>query len=99
MDAVGSTHRMGAQPNADAKGQNDAELMDVARKLEASFLSEMLKSAGIGKTPDSFGGGAGEDQFASFLRQAQAEEMVKSGGIGLAQSLFDALKEQDNGGL
>ncbi|WP_091431927.1 rod-binding protein [Aliiroseovarius sediminilitoris] len=90
---------MGAQPNADAKGQNDAELMDVARKLEASFLSEMLKSAGIGKTPDGFGGGAGEDQFASFLRQAQAEEMVKSGGIGLAQSLFDALKEQDNGGL
>ncbi|MCK8463350.1 rod-binding protein [Aliiroseovarius sp. S1339] len=86
-----------ATPNTGLKGPDDARLMDVARKLEASFLSEMLKSAGVGKTPDSFGGGAGEDQFSSFLRQAQADEMVKAGGIGLAQSLFEALKEQDHG--
>lgn len=80
-------------PNQSAQ---DARLMDVAQKLEASFLSEMLKSAGLGKVPDGFGGGAGEDQFSSFLRQAQAEEMVKSGGIGLAQSIFEAMKEQEN---
>lgn len=72
----------------------DRALWNAAKELEASFLSEMLKSAGIGKTPDSFGGGVGEDQFASFLRQEQARSMVDSGGIGLAQSLFDALKEQ-----
>ena len=71
----------------------DARLMAVAQKLEASFLSEMLKSAGLGQARDAFGGGAGEDQFSSFLRQAQADEMVKTGGIGLAQSLFEALKE------
>ena len=98
MDAVGPTHLTSAPSRPDSMGQNDARLMDVARKLEASFLSEMLKSAGVDKTPDSFGGGAGEDQFASFLRQAQAEEMVKTGGIGLAQSLFEALMEQGNGG-
>lgn len=97
MDSVGPTQLAGAPLRAESTGRNDARLMDVARKLEASFLSEMLKSAGVGKTPDSFGGGAGEDQFASFLRQAQAEEMVKSGGIGLAQSLFEALKERDHG--
>jgi len=72
-------------------------LREAARQLEASFLAEMLKSAGLGKTSESFGGGAGEDQFASFLRQAQAEEMVKSGGIGLAESLYLALKERQNG--
>ncbi len=75
----------------------DAELKRVAEQLEATFLSEMLKEAGLGKTSESFGGGAGEEQFASFLRQAQAEEMVKAGGIGLAESLYEALKERENG--
>jgi len=72
----------------------EAALWDVAQKLEASFLSEMLKSAGFGKARDAMGGGVGEDQFSSFLREAQAEEMVKAGGIGLAESLFEALKEK-----
>jgi flagellar protein FlgJ len=35
------------------------QLMAVAQSLEAAFLSEMLKSAGIGETPEEFGGGAG----------------------------------------
>ena len=76
---------------------NDARLREVARKLEATFLAEMLKSAGLGKPRDAFGGGIGEDQFGSFLRQAQADEMVKAGGIGLAESLFEALKERRDG--
>ena len=69
-------------------------LRGAAEKLEATFLSEMLKAAGLGKSRSAFGGGAGEEQFASFLRQAQAEVMVKSGGIGLAESLYLALKEK-----
>ena len=72
----------------------DAVLRKAAGELEATFLSEMLKAAGLGKTRAAFGGGAGEDQFASFLRQAQAGEMVKAGGIGLAESLYQALKEK-----
>lgn len=71
-------------------------LRQAAQQLEAGFLAEMLKSAGLGKVASSFGGGVGEEQFASFLRQAQAEEMVKSGGIGLAESLYHALKERQN---
>lgn len=64
-----------------------------AEKLEASFLAEMLKSAGVGKSP-SFGGGIGEDQFASYQRQALAEKIVESGGIGLAESFYQALVEK-----
>ena len=74
----------------------DAQLRDAAEKLEATFLSEMLKSAGLGTPRDAFGGGQGEEQFSSFLREAQAEELVKSGGIGLAQSLFEAMKVRAN---
>ncbi|WP_127113125.1 rod-binding protein [Shimia sediminis] len=75
----------------------DEKLREVAIELEATFLSEMLKHAGVGKAPDGFGGGAGEDQFASFLRLEQAREMARQGGIGLAETLFEALKESQNG--
>ncbi len=74
----------------------DAALMEAAQKLEATFLAEMLQSAGLGQTSEAFGGGAGEEQFSSFLIQEQALHIVKGGGIGLAQSLFDALKERTN---
>jgi len=86
-----------APPQSQAE-QRDAKLFEAAQKLEAGFLAEMLKSAGLGQPRESFGGGAGEEQFGSFLRQAQAEEMVKRGGIGLAESLYEALKERADAG-
>jgi flagellar protein FlgJ len=78
------------------KSQKDSALMVQAKALEASFLSEMLGLAGVGKTPESFGGGIGEDQFGSFLRDEQARQMVDRGGIGLAQQLFDAMTKGQN---
>ncbi|WP_136443288.1 rod-binding protein [Pacificoceanicola onchidii] len=71
-------------------------LRDAAQALEANFLAEMLKAAGAGKTPEAFGGGAGEDQFSSFLIQEQARAMAAKGGIGLAEQLFQSMKEQLN---
>lgn len=73
-------------------------LRAVAQELEATFLSEMLKSAGLGEPSKSFGGGIGEEQFSSFLRDAQAREMVRAGGVGLAESLYHALKERRDDG-
>ncbi len=90
------THAIGPHPGAPPPSQKDQALREAAQKLEASFLAEMLKSAGLGKSRGQFGGGAGEDQFASFLVQEQAMAMVKAGGIGLSESLFEALKERDN---
>lgn len=79
-------------PNLPDYMQSNPKLREAAEKLEATFLAEMLKSAGVGAPRDTFGGGHGEEQFGSFLREAQAEEMVKSGGIGLAEALFEAMK-------
>ena len=70
-----------------------ADLRRLAGEMEVAFLSEMLDHAGLGETSASFGGGAGEAQFASFLRHEQAKAMVASGGIGLAESLFRAMAE------
>jgi Rod binding domain-containing protein len=70
---------------------HDKQLMKVARELEASFLTEMLKSAGVGKSREVFGGGAGEDHFSSFLVQEYAKSTVQAGGIGLSESIYRSL--------
>ena len=85
-------------PTSTQNHQKDAALQEAAKKLEATFLAEMLKSTGLGKSRDSFGGGTGEDQFASFLVQEHAQAMVDAGGIGLAESLYNALKERQTDG-
>ncbi|WP_430523002.1 rod-binding protein [Ponticoccus litoralis] len=83
-------------PNAAMAPSTDTDraLREAAMALETNFLAEMLKSAGVGKTPETFGGGAGEDQFASFLRTEQARQMSRQGGIGLAEAIFESLKER-----
>jgi len=78
------------------RADEDVALRQLSAEFEASFLSEMLGHAGLGTVSDSFGGGIGEEQFASFLRQEQAEGMVRKGGIGLAESLFRAMTEGRN---
>jgi Rod binding domain-containing protein len=83
---------MRGRPQQHDMSAEDLPIWDAAQKLEAGFLSEMLKSAGFGAARSELGGGAGEEQFASFLRDIQAKEMVAAGGIGLAESLFNALK-------
>jgi flagellar protein FlgJ len=66
-----------------------------AAELEVAFLSEMLAHTGLNPSSEGFGGGMGEDQFASFLRDGQARAMVKAGGIGLTESLFRAMGGTD----
>jgi Rod binding domain-containing protein len=72
----------------------DRALMEKAKALEASFLAEMLGHAGLGAAPEGFSGGIGEEQFSSFLRAEQAKAMVEKGGIGLAEQIFNSLKER-----
>jgi Rod binding domain-containing protein len=57
----------------------------------------MLKSTGLGDSKSEFSGGAGEAQWASFLREAQAQNMVEAGGLGLAETFFHAMKEMEDG--
>lgn len=86
--------RPGAPPGSGISVR-EAVLRARAEELEAAFLSEMLGHAGLGSGEGSFGGGVGEAQFASFLRDEQAKAMVKAGGIGLAESIFRALSTQE----
>ena len=91
-----SAQPLSAQPQS-GLSLEDQTLMDKARELEASFLSEMLNYAGLGDSKGSYFGTIGEDQFGSFLRDAQARQMVDKGGIGLAESLFQSLTRTQDG--
>jgi peptidoglycan hydrolase FlgJ len=69
-------------------------LLEKAEEMEAAFLAEMLGHTGLDQMEGDFGGGEGEGQFASFLRQEQARLMVAKGGIGLAEMIFNSMTEQ-----
>lgn len=76
-------------PDIQGRGGQD-EMRRLATELEANFLSTMLKESGFGKH-GAFGGGVGEEQFSSFLRDIHATAMAEAGGIGLAESIYRAL--------
>lgn len=78
-------------------GEGDAALARAARDLEASFLAVMLRESGVGTTSGTFGGGIGEEQFASFLTDAYADKFAERGGIGLAEVIFRSLRERTDG--
>ncbi|MEM9343179.1 MAG: rod-binding protein [Pseudomonadota bacterium] len=73
--------------------QDTDTLRRAAEQIEGAFLSEMLKSAGFGEARDAFGGGIGEEQFASLLRQEYADRLAQSGSIGLAEAIFRSLSQ------
>ena len=70
------------------------KLMAAAERLEASFLAEMFKASGVGEPRKTMGGGAGEDHFSSLLVQEYANATVAGGGIGLAESIYQAMVER-----
>jgi peptidoglycan hydrolase FlgJ len=83
----------GPTPAVDRRG----EMMAKAEELEATFLAEMLGHAGLGEASIEFGGGHGEEQFASFLKLEQARMFVEKGGIGLAELIFNSMVEAEHG--
>lgn len=71
-------------------------LKSAAERLEATFLAEMLKYSGLHKSGENGLASAGEDQWASFLIQAQADKIASSGGVGLAEAFYKIMMEKAN---
>lgn len=73
------------------KGGKDLE---VAKNLEIAFISEMLSFVGATEVSESFGGGVGEEQFQSFLRDEHAKLIAEKGGLGLAEHFLNNFEEK-----
>lgn len=68
-----------------------------AKEFEAVFLAEMLSHTSLADTSDSFGGGAGEDAFKSLLTREWATALTERGGIGLSETIYQALLTREGG--
>ncbi|MGX1690790.1 rod-binding protein [Brevundimonas naejangsanensis] len=79
--------------------KNLEDLRRTAEAFEASFLSQMMKPMFEGLSTEApFGGGAGEAAWRGFLVDAMAQQTVKAGGVGLADSvLAQMIKMQEQG--
>ncbi|MBX7248223.1 MAG: rod-binding protein [Caulobacteraceae bacterium] len=65
-----------------------AAIRKTAEDFEAAFLSSMLQPIFNQLPTDGmFGGGQGEATFRSFMVDAMSRQMVRSGGIGLADTV------------
>jgi Rod binding domain-containing protein len=73
----------------------EAALRETARAFEASFLAEMLGHAGVGASAPGFDGGPGEEAFRGMMVAEQARLMTEAGGIGLAETIFQAMLKQE----
>ena len=92
-----------APPTAGISASVSAELREralreAAQAYEAGFLAEMLRASGFGQPRGTLGGGAGEEQFASFLVQAHADALAERGGVGLAEAIFRSLAKRSTVG-
>ena len=79
-----------AQANAGA-----AAARQVGEDFESMFLSQMLSPIfNALKTDGPFGGGHAEGMYRSFLVDAYAKAMTRSGGIGIADQVVRSVMLQ-----
>lgn len=65
-----------------------AEASNSAVEFEEFFIFHVLQSMSSGLEAEApFGGGSSERAFRSFMLEAYAEEIVASGGLGLADQV------------
>ena len=81
-----------APPVTTATGDETAKRASIAKAskdFESSFLSVMLGQMfeGVNQSDGPFNGGAGEQAFKSFMTDAIAKQMTRTGGVGLAATV------------
>lgn len=93
--ALESLSRLSPQRHTDEERNRLETLRGVAVDFEAMFLAQMLDHSGVGRTPEGFGGGPGEEAFRGELIGQQAKLMASRGGIGLADMIFQAMAARE----
>lgn len=83
---------------AAAEDGRDPRAWEAAKEFEAQFVSTLFQSMfkGLEDPENPFSGGPGETMFSSLLVDQYGQQMAKSGGIGLADSVYrEMLKMQE----
>ncbi len=72
---------------ATPEGATREKIAATAKEFESSFLSIMLGQMFKGLGEGEFSGGQGEQMFQSFLMDAFSKQIVRSGGIGISDTV------------
>lgn len=92
----GYARTVAAGDPAAAEDRREQALREAATSFEATFIAEMLSHAGADAAQESFGGGFAEETFRSLLAREWGAAIADAGGLGLAESIFTALKGRDD---
>lgn len=77
--------------SSNLENSTDEELMDVCKSFEAYFIEQMYKEMkNTVKSEDD--NNPYMQSFGNILTQSYAENATESGGIGLAQMLYEFMK-------
>jgi flagellar protein FlgJ len=85
---VGTQDRLEGVPDNGTQANKDKELMEVAKKLEAILIHQMLKAMRQTIHKSDLLNSFSMQQYESMMDEEIASEMAKNKGIGLADSLF-----------
>lgn len=97
IESIGSSATSPGSSVSEAAAVKDKAMRAAANEFEAVFLAEMLSHTSLADTSESFGGGAGEDAFGSFMTREWANQLTESGGIGLSETIYQALLARSGG--
>ncbi len=84
-----TTPKAGDAPAAPgATEAQKASAKEAGQKFESQFLSSMFQQMFQGlQTDGPFGGGFGEEMFRSVMTDVMAKQVVKAGGVGVADTV------------
>jgi Rod binding domain-containing protein len=69
----------------------EEQARQAAQQFESVFLSQMLSGMFEGTGEDEFGDSYAQNTYRSLLTETYADEITKSGGIGIADSVMREL--------
>jgi len=79
-----------AQPDASIDRQSKA--YEAAQEFESVFLAQTVAQMHVGVTPDGpFSGGFAEETYKSLLYQEIGRQMAASGGVGIANTVYQEM--------
>jgi Rod binding domain-containing protein len=72
-----------------ARQSAEKRARETARQFETMFVTQMLEHMSSGlKADGNFGGGGAETIHRSMLNEEYAKQIVKRGGIGIADGIY-----------
>ena len=94
IDGFDSLPLKQASENTPGRAREEGKLKDACKQFEEMYLSQMFQQMRkASKAGGAEGGGQQEDMFQGMLDNERAKSWAQEGGVGLANLLFQQMKQ------